>query len=744
MSESAERPDRPGLQDALALGLTAAEYELVCEKQGGAPNQVELAMYSLLWSEHCAYKHSKKLLRTLPTEGPHVVMGPGENAGAVDMGGGLVCAFKVESHNHPSAVEPFQGAATGVGGILRDIFAIGARPIAVLDSLRFGEVGGDRDTRSRYLLDGAVRGIGHYGNSIGVPTVGGEVYFEGPYEQNCLVNAMALGLAEREKLVRSAAAGVGNALVLFGARTGRDGIGGASVLASAELGEGVQDKRPTVQVGDPFEEKKLLECSLELLERGLLVALQDLGAAGLTSSAAEMASKGEVGIDLDVAKVPLREADMEPFEVMVSESQERMLCVVEPANVAAVEALCEKWEVNSAAIGTVTDTNRMRVFAGEELAGDMPVRALVDECPLYDLEPAKPTEPIYAPPEATLAAEASPREVLLALLASPNIASRRPLFEQYDAIVQSRTVRRPGQADAAVLALGDGSALAVSIDCNGRRVAADPYTGTVEAVLECAANLACVGAEPLGTTNNLNFGNPEKGHIAWQLTESVRGLGDACRALGAPIVGGNVSLYNESPPTRASGGPIYPTPVIGMVGRLPDASHAGQLGFSRDGDTVALIGPFAPSLAASELAKLRGHELPDGLPEIDIGAVHAAQFAIRGAVRVGALSSAHDIAEGGLATALAECCLAGGMGADVRLEQAAGSDPLAGLFGEGPGGFLVSGTPNGVSSLGRRTPTRVIGTVGGSSLLLTIGDLTLSATLTELAEAHSALAELFG
>ncbi len=748
MSESAQRPERPGLQDALALGLTVAEYELVCEKQGGAPNQVELAMYSLLWSEHCAYKHSKKLLRTLPTEGPHVVMGPGENAGAVDVGGGLVCAFKVESHNHPSAVEPFQGAATGVGGILRDIFAIGARPIAVLDSLRFGEVGEMTGThppaRSRYLLDGAVRGIGHYGNSIGVPTVGGEVYFEGPYEQNCLVNAMALGLAEREKLVRSAAAGVGNALVLFGARTGRDGIGGASVLASAELGEGVQDKRPTVQVGDPFEEKKLLECSLELLERGLLVSLQDLGAAGLTSSAAEMASKGDVGIDLDVAKVPLREADMEPFEIMVSESQERMLCVVEPANVAAVEALCEKWEVNSAAIGRVTDTNRMRVFAGEELAGDMPVRALVDECPLYDLEPVKPTEPVYAPPEATLAAETSPREALLALLASPNIASRRPLFEQYDAIVQSRTVRRPEQADAAVLALGDGSALAVSIDCNGRRVAADPYTGTVEAVLECAANLACVGAEPLGTTNNLNFGNPEKGHIAWQLTESVRGLGDACRALGAPIVGGNVSLYNESPPTRTSGGPVYPTPVIGMVGRLPDASHAGRLGFSRVGDTVALVGPFAPSLAASELAKLRGKELPDGLPEIDIGAVHAAQFAIRGAVCVGALSSAHDIAEGGLATALAECCLAGGMGADVRLEQAAGGDPFVALFGEGPGGFLVSGTPNGVSSLGRRTPTRVIGTVGGSSLQITTGDLTLSATLTELAEAHCALAELFG
>jgi len=760
---------QPTVEDALALGLTRAEYELVCEKQDGAggraPNQVELAMYSLLWSEHCAYKHSKRLLRTLPTEGRYVVMGPGENAGAVDVGGGLVCAFKVESHNHPSAVEPFQGAATGVGGILRDIFAIGARPIAVLDSLRFGEpldapLGPGSGTRSRYLLDGAVAGIGHYGNSIGVPTVGGEVYFEGPYEQNCLVNAMALGLGEREKLVRSAAAGPGNTLVLFGARTGRDGIGGASVLASAELGEADEGKRPTVQVGDPFEEKKLLECSLELLERGLIVALQDLGAAGLTSSAAEMASKGEVGIDLDVAKVPLREGDMEPFEVMVSESQERMLCVVEPANVDAVMELCEKWEVNGSAIGTVTDTGRMRVFADRELVGNMPVRALVDDCPLYDLQPVKPSGPIYRPPVASLAADTSPRETLLALVGSPNIASRRPLFEQYDAVVQSRTVRRPEQADAAVLALdrdphhtgdshstgdpppaGEGPipALAVSIDCNGRRVAADPYRGTIEAVLECASNLACVGAEPLGTTNNLNFGNPERPHVAWQLTESVRGLGDACRALEAPIVGGNVSLYNET-----SSGPIYPTPVIGMVGRLPDARCAGRLGFARAGDTIALVGPFAPSLAASELAKLRGDRLPDGLPDIDIGAVHAAQFAIRGAVRVGALSSAHDIAEGGLATALAECCLAGGLGADVRLPATGDGDPLADLFGEAPGGFLISGTPNGVSSLGRRTPVSVIGTVGGDSLQIGIGDLLLSVTLAELARAHGALAELFG
>ncbi len=850
----------PSVEDALALGLTAAEYELICQKQGGPPNQVELAMYSLLWSEHCAYKHSKKLLRTLPTEGPHVVMGPGENAGAVNVGEGIVCAFKVESHNHPSAVEPFQGAATGVGGILRDIFAIGARPAAVLDSLRFGEphlkphtprvprpldnggtgnregdreVGGDEDkkgegARARYLLDRAVAGIGHYGNSIGVPTVGGELYFEGPYEQNCLVNAMALGFAEREQLVRSAAAGIGNAVVLFGASTGRDGIGGASVLASAELdgadvsggdasegghldGNASVDKRPTVQVGDPFEEKKLMECSLELLARGLLVSLQDLGAAGLTSSASEMASKGEVGIDIDVARVPLREADMEPWEIMVSESQERMLCVAEPHNIDAVLALCEKWEVGGAAIGTVTDTGRMRVFNDGELVGDMPVRALVDDCPLYDLRPVKPTRTPYPAPQALLPPKISPPETLRALLCSPNIASRRPLFEQYDAVVQSRTVRRPEQADAAVLAIrpfgapdtpesrpseplvaGDGlnspslggprggaraggardpsapvAAIAVSLDCNGRRVAADPYTGTVAAVLECASNLACVGARPLGTTNNLNFGNPQKGHIAWQLTEAVRGLGDACRALDAPIVGGNVSLYNESPPTRADAGPIYPTPVIGMVGALPDARCAGRLGFARAGDAVAIVGPFEPSLAASELAKLAGEQLPDGLPSIDVAAVAAAQAAIRDAVRARAVSSAHDIAEGGLAVALAECCLGGGLGARVRFgadlfgaEGAAATGraldwsgisavTAATLFGEGAGAFVVSGEQRALRALGARTPVRIVGVVGGESLRIDVDatagatGATIELTLAELAHAHSALAELF-
>jgi phosphoribosylformylglycinamidine synthase II len=724
----------PEVEDAVALGLTRDEYALIVDKLGGrAPNQVELAMFSLLWSEHCAYKHSKKLLVTLPTEGPAVVMGPGENAGAVDVGDGWVCAFKVESHNHPSAVEPFQGAATGVGGILRDIFAIGARPIAVLDSLRFGD---PSSPRSRYLLDHAVAGIGHYGNSIGVPTVGGEVYFEEPYETNCLVNAMALGLARHDQLVRSAAAGVGNVVLLFGASTGRDGIGGASVLASAEFGELDGDKRPTVQVGDPFEEKTLLECSLELLERGLLVSLQDLGAAGLTSAASEMASKGQVGIDIDVSRVPLREADMEPFEIMVSESQERMLCVCEPGRVDEVLALTEKWEVHGTVIGEVTDTGHMRIFRGDELVGDMPVAALVDECPLYDLEPEKPGEPLYAAPAGILDPQSSLYSSLGALLSSPNIASRRPLFEQYDWLVQSRTVRRPEEADAAVLALPGGGALAVAIDGNGRRVAADPYWGTVANVLECASNLACAGAEPLGTTNNLNFGNPEKPHIAWQLTESVRGLRDACSALSAPIVGGNVSLYNEG-----TTGPIYPTPVVGMVGRMPEAARAGRLGFARAGDAIAIAGEFRPSLAASELAKLHGEPLPDGLPPVDIEAVRSAQVAVREAVRSGSLSSAHDIAEGGFLVAVAEACMAGGLGA--TLDLSASDEPLVQLFGEGPGGFVVSGSREALAALAADVPLALIGTVGGDALDLTLAGEGFTATLEDLRSAHAALAPLF-
>jgi phosphoribosylformylglycinamidine synthase len=715
------------------LGLTDHEYELIREKMGREPNGVELAIFSLMWSEHCGYKHSKLLLKTLPTEGPKVLMGPGENAGAVDVGNGLACAFKVESHNHPSAVEPFQGAATGVGGIMRDVFAVGARPIAILDSLRFGE---PESPRSSYLLEQAVAGIGHYGNSIGVATVGGEIYFEGPYEQNCLVNAMCLGLIEHDMLIRSAAAGVGNLLVLFGARTGRDGIGGASVLASAELGEADADKRPTVQIGDPFEEKKLLECSLELLEQGLLVSLQDLGAAGLTSSSSEMASKGNVGIDIDVRRVPLREAGMEPFEIMISESQERMLCVVEPSRVDEVLALCAKWEVHGTVIGEVTDSRHLRVLDGGEVVGDIPVPALVDDVPLYELEPAEPATPIYPAPPKQIESGLDAGENLLALLGSANLASRRWAFEQYDWLVGSRTVRRPEACDAAVLVIDptakseDDAAprpgLAVSIDGNGRRVAADPYRGAIEAVAECSANLACAGAEPLGLTNCLNFGNPEKPHIAWQFSRAIAGLAEACNALGAPVVGGNVSLYNEGPE-----GPIYPTPVVGIVGELPDAAKAGRPGFAAEGDVVAVISAasWAPSLAASELSKLRGEPIENGdLPVAELGELRALHAAIRQGVRSGVLRSAHDVAEGGLLVALAECCIAGGLGARVT---AAATDDAA-LFGEGPGAFVVSARGEDLDAYG--PAARIIGEVGGDALVV---DGLLDVPVLDLARIHA-------
>ena len=690
------------------LGLTDAEYEGICERLDRDPNSLELAVFSLMWSEHCAYKHSKKLLRRLPTEGPHVVMGPGENAGAVDVGDGLTVAFKVESHNHPSAVEPFQGAATGVGGILRDVFAIGARPIAVLDSLRFGELDSER---SRYLFDYAVKGIGHYGNSIGVPTVGGEVQFEPSYEQNCLVNAMCVGIARHDRLIRSAATGSGNVLVLFGARTGRDGIGGASVLASAELTEQDAAKRPSVQIGDPFEEKKLLECCLELLAGDVLVALQDLGAAGLSSSSSEMASKGGVGLDIDVSRVPLREADMEPFEIMISESQERMLCVVEPEQLAEMLAVCDRWEVRAAAIGEVTDSGRLRVLDGDELVGDVPVSALVDDCPLYDLDPQAPSEPIYPTPPARLDAGADAATTLKALLASPSVASKRFVFEQYDSVVGSRTVRRPGAADAAVLQLapdGGRGALAVSIDGNGRRAACDPFTGAVEAVLECARNLACVGAEPLGLTNCLNFGNPEKPHVAWQLTRAADGLREACLALGVPVVGGNVSLYNES-----GEGPIYPTPIVGMVGKLAYPERAAGSAFAKEGHVVALVGPYSPDLAGSELEKLRGG-MATGLPAVDLAAHAAALVALRRAVAGGGLATAHDLSEGGLACALAECCIGGGVGASVDV-RALGADVDKALFGEAPGGVLVAGPREAIAGV---EGALRLGEVGGERLVI--------------------------
>jgi phosphoribosylformylglycinamidine synthase len=684
------------------LGLTDSEYELIRALLGRHPNGVELAMFSLMWSEHCSYKHSKRLLRRLPTRGPHVLMGPGENAGAVDVGDGLAVAFKVESHNHPSAVEPFQGAATGVGGILRDVFAVGARPIAVLDSLRFGEPAGSE--RSRYLLERVVAGIGHYGNSIGVPTVGGEIYFDPSYEHNCLVNAMCLGLVRHDRMIRSAAAGPGNVLVLLGALTGRDGIGGASVLASAEFGEGDADKRPSVQIGDPFTEKKLLECCLELLERDLLVSLQDLGAAGLTSASSEMASKGGVGLDLDIARVPLRESGMEAFEIMVSESQERMLCVVTPEQLAETTAVCDRWEVLCTPIGSVAEHGRLRVLDADAVLADLPVAALVDECPMYHLEPELPAHQLYPRPAAVLRGDETPTEVLLALLRSPNLSSRRAVFEQYDCLVGSRTVRRPDDADAAVLRLPGGAGLGISIDGNGRRVACDPRAGTKEAVYECAANLACVGAEPLGLTNCLNFGNPEKPHVAWQLSEAVEGLARACEELDIPVVGGNVSLYNEAP-----AGPILPTPIVGIVGRLPDVAAAGRIGFGHEGDAIAVVGPFAPSLTGSELTRLQGLAPAGALPAMEPQAVRDAHDSVRDAVRARALSNAHDIAEGGLAVALAECCVAGGIGATVTL-----GDGTEELFGEAPGtAFVVSGPEPVVATLGR-----IIGRVGGDALVI--------------------------
>jgi phosphoribosylformylglycinamidine synthase II len=738
----------PGVEQAVELGLTETEYQRIVELIGRAPNQVELAMFSLLWSEHCAYKHSRKLLGRLPTEGERVVMGPGENAGAVDVGNGHAVAFKVESHNHPSAVEPFQGAATGVGGILRDVFAIGARPIAVLDSLRFGEPSSER---SRYLFEGAVAGIGHYGNSIGVPTVGGEVYFEPSYEHNCLVNAMCVGLARTDEMIRSAAAGPGNLLVIMGASTGRDGIGGASVLASAELEAGDDSKRPSVQIGDPFEESKLLECCLELLGRDLLVSLQDLGAAGLTSSAGEMASKGSVGIDIDVARVPLRETDLEPFEVMISESQERMLAVVEPSRLDEVVATCERWQTVAAAIGEVTDTGRLRVLDDGVEVGDVPVSALVDECPLYDLEPDEPRGWLYGNAEtleelvalsAGRSADPSdPSAILCALLASSNVASKRWAFEQYDSVVGSRTVRRPEDADAAVLMLPEsGRAIGVAIDGNGRRVACDPYAGAVEAVLECAQNLACTGAEPLGLTNCLNFGNPEKPNVAWQLDRAVLGLADACLGLGVPVVGGNVSLYNET-----EHGPIYPTPVVGMVGELPDPARAPGIA-PREGDRLVLIGPFAPSLAGSELAKQRG-ELDAGLPQPDISAVVEALAFVRQAVRGGLATAAHDVSDGGLACALAEMAIAAGSGVEADLDplvELRGGSGESCLFGEGPGGIVLGIPAERVADLLQDAQQAgvealEIGSIGGDRLAFSAAERDVSVALPDAERAWRSL-----
>ncbi|HSK47001.1 MAG TPA: phosphoribosylformylglycinamidine synthase subunit PurL, partial [Coriobacteriia bacterium] len=657
-------------QLAVELGLKPDEYEKVVDILGRTPTITELYMYSLMWSEHCSYKHSRKALRMFPTDGPHVLQGPGENAGVISVGDGWAVAFKMESHNHPSAIEPYQGAATGVGGIIRDIFTMGARPIGSLDSLRFGTL--DK-ARQRYLFEGAVAGIGGYGNCLGVPTVGGEVYFEEAYAGNCLINAMSIGLMREENLTRATASGPGNIVLLIGSTTGRDGIGGASVLASQEFDERAEDKRPAVQVGDPFEEKLLIEACLELLEAKLLVGLGDLGAAGLTSSASEMASRGGVGLDIDVTKIPARELEMKPFEFMVSESQERMLAVVEPEKLEAAQAICVKWGLRSTVIGLVTDTGRFVVREGDTIVADMPASTLAHDAPIYDPAMERPAYldvvQAYDPfTELDLPGEGTDfGETLLGLLASPNICSRHWIWEQYDHQVMLNTVVLPG-SDAAVLRIGDtgrgemtNRAIAVSSDCNGRYCYLDPYVGAQIALAEAARNVTCAGGDPAAITDCLNFGSPEKPEVFWTFHEAIRGLSDACKAFGVPVISGNVSLYNES-----FGQPIYPTPTVGLVGLLEDIDKHCTMSFKDEGDVIVLVGESEAELGGTEYLKVEHGVVSGRPPALDLELEAAVQTVVRDGIRNGLVKSAHDCSEGGIAVALAESCLAGDIGADVH------------------------------------------------------------------------------
>ncbi len=690
-----------------ALGLTDGELGRIQELLERDPNDFELAVYSLLWSEHCGYKHSKLLLRRFPTSGARVLQGPGENAGVIDVGDGLAVALKVESHNHPSAVEPFQGAATGVGGILRDIFAMGARPIAILDSLRFGELD---DDRQRQLFSQVVAGVGHYGNCVGVANLGGEVYFEPPYQRNGLVNAMCVGLLPAHRLTSAHATGVGNLLVLYGSRTGRDGIGGASVLASQGFDEGSADKRPSVQIGDPFMGKKLIECSLELLDRGMLASLQDLGAAGLASSTSEMAAGGGVGLDVDLSRVPLREADMEPFEIMISESQERMAAIVEDSMLESVLEVCARWEVDATVIGEVTDSGLLRCLHGGQVVGEIPVETLVDGAPRYEVTRTRPQrlvdEPLVFEPVANVAGG------LRALLASPNIASRRWIYQQYDQLVGSGTAIRPG-GDAGVVRLTPSRrAIAVSLDGNGRRTSLDPRRGGMSAVCEAARNVACTGARPAAITNCLNFGNPETGEVGYELAEAIEGMSLACEALGLPVVSGNVSLYNEH-----FGSPIHPTPVVGAVGVLEDAELAVAAAFAEQDDVVLLAGRGPSALDGSEYQKRVLGAVAGRIPEPDLANERLLHEFLAQAAERRLLRSAHDVADGGLAVALAESAIMGGIGVSARCD-----DP----FGEGDGRVVISARRQDVPALRELAgalPLDELGTVGGTEIA--IGDAIL-------------------
>jgi phosphoribosylformylglycinamidine synthase II len=691
MSEVKPRPGDPVISPALVAehGLTKQEFERLVAMLGRAPTFTELGIVSALWSEHCSYKHSRPILRTLPTTAPYVLQGPGENAGVISIGDGLAVAFKIESHNHPSAVEPYQGAATGVGGILRDVFTMGARPIAMLNSLRFGSLD---DSRVRYLFSGVVKGIGDYGNCVGVPTVAGEIVFDPAYENNPLVNAMCVGLLHEEDLIRAKAQGVGNPIMAVGARTGRDGIHGAS-FASEDLSEASDAKRPRIQVGDPFTEKLLLEASLELIKSGHIVAIQDMGAAGLTSSSAEMAERGDVGVTIDVTKVPTRESGMTPYEILLSESQERMLVVAIKGHEDAVREILAKWDLTAAVIGEVISEPVYRVTEGSTIVAEFPGSRLVTDCPSYSPDARESTTIAELRARDPLAIAERPEEsdpawTLERLLSAPTIASKAWAYRQYDSTVRTNTVIGPG-GDAAVLRIrGTHKALAVKTDCNGRYVYLDPRVGGRIAVAEAARNVACTGARPMAITNCLNFGNPTRPEVFFQFKEAVAGMGEACRALGTPVTGGNVSLYNESP-----SGAVYPTPVIGMVGLIDDLSHITRATFQRDSAAILLLGDLGGELGGSEYLATIHSTVIGPPPRCDLEREKVVIEVLLEAIRSGAVSSAHDCSDGGIAVALAECCIANPereSGAEIDLSRYSDLPDRAILFGESQGRIVIS------------------------------------------------------
>jgi phosphoribosylformylglycinamidine synthase subunit PurL len=676
-------PGEPAIDaaQARAHGLTAEEFATIERILGRAPTFTELGVFSVMWSEHCSYKSSRKHLRMLPMKGRNVVGGPGENAGAIDVGDGWVAVFKIESHNHPSYVEPYQGAATGVGGILRDIFTMGARPIANMDSLKFGSLD---HPRTRYLVGGVVGGIGGYGNCVGVPTVAGEVMFDAGYDGNILVNAFALGLARREDLQSARARGAGNPVLYVGSATGRDGIHGASLLASAEFDAESESKRPTVQVGDPFTEKLLIEACLEAIKTGAIVAIQDMGAAGLTSSSSEMAGRGGLGIELDLDRVPLREANLTPYEILLSESQERMLIVAERGREVELAAVFEKWDLHAAVVGRITDDGRWRALWKGQVVADVPVGAISDDALVYDRPARAPAPANEAVSTNGLFAAPSPTDALRAIISSPNVASKRIVFRQYDSIVQGNTVAGPG-SDAAVLRIKDSRrGLALKVDSNPRACTLDPYIGAIATVCEGARNVACTGARPAGITNCLNYGNPERPEIMWQLIRGIEGLRDAALAFDTPVISGNVSLYNET-----AGRAIPPTPTIAVVGTFDDVSIHLKQYFKSSGDAVLIVRTAAPSLAASEYAALFG-AAHQKLAPIDLGRERRLLDGLVECADRRLIRSAHDVSEGGLAVALAESCFNPGGLLGVEVDHGGGGHSAEVLFGEGSSTVVIS------------------------------------------------------